>query len=240
MNQCPACGRPLAVPNPAACPGCGCSLTKAGPEQPREDLRSRFVRLGREAGEGGATNRVTIFHRAGAEGFEANAGSASWCGGELADPRQGPLDADGVPMIHLLSLDTAEAPALAEAFRGARSVSIFAGVDELNGLALDQVPPPFANQVPHVLKGAVPIAALSLDVPVGCFQGNHANRASKDLAQLLFNSQAFAGGAPLWVQEAEPQPGTWLGQITIDLSNEALGYPDGFLFVYTGGCVYQR
>ena len=244
MTSCPDCGRPLAVPNPASCPGCGVALEKLGPTIKPEDLRSRLVRLAREASDGRRATetlrRVTVLRRAGEEGFEARAGSASCCGGELTDPEKGPKDADGGPMIHLVSIDAADLPAPNEEFRRVSSLSIFAAVDDLNGVAFDQVPPPFANEVPPVLNGATPIASLVLDIPSGCFEGKHANHASEDLARLLFNSQAFTGGAPLWAQEAEPQAGTWLAQIAIDLSNEALGYPDGFLFVYTGGCVYQR
>jgi hypothetical protein len=166
--------------------------------------------------------------------------------------KEWPLNARGEPMVHLLSLDFADVPALAR--RKARAVSVFVDDPDVNDCLFEPNPnnakilyvseKAIASGVTakHKTKPARPIRITSLEVPQAVFgsdgSGFEDDELLDELHNELFGLEGLAARQPIWSAAGKGHDGTFLLQFSEFLIPINLG-DCGTMYVFDDVAFFQ-
>jgi len=174
---------------------------------------------------------------------EPDAGSVARIGGEPRGVVTPPLDRKE-PMEHILTFDLAQLPELAARHPGKRSLSLYlpdpkTGERHRHG-ELVWTSEEELSRAPGSTEDAATLRVEAFDVPAVIFDdGRDLEGAAKRVRQIVYSSNGYVGGGPLWLQDGDPGPDpAFLFQFDESLCYINLG-DSGIMYVFEGDIDWQ-
>jgi hypothetical protein len=149
---------------------------------------------------------VRVYRLARGEG-EPGAGTVARIGGTPRGVVAAPQDR-GEPMQHIITLDLAELPELAQRHPGVRSVSLYLPDPETGSRhehgTLVWTREEELGRAEGSTAEARPVLIEAFDVPRAIFEGRELEGAAKRVRGIVYTSHGYVGGGPLWLQDGTP------------------------------------